>query len=35
MKTPEKTINETINNLPGKEFEALVVRMLTELGGNK
>ena len=31
--TPEKTTNEIeINNLPGKEFKALVIRMLTELG---
>ena len=29
----EKTTNETeINNLPDKEFKALVIRLLTELG---
>ena len=32
-KTSEKTTNETeINNLPDKEFKALVIRMLTDLG---
>ena len=32
-KPPEKTTNETkIYNLPDKEFKALVIRMLTELG---
>ena len=35
-KTPEKTTNETeINNLPDKEFKALVIRMLTALGKRK
>ena len=29
----KKNPNETeINNLPGKEFKAIVIRMLTELG---
>ena len=32
-KTPDKTTNKTeINNLPDKEFKALVIRILTELG---
>lgn len=32
-KSPEETNNKTeISNLPGKEFKALVIRMLTELG---
>ena len=32
-KNPGKTPNETeINNLQHKEFEALVIRLLTELG---
>ena len=32
-KTPEKTTNETeINNLLDKEFKALVIRRVTELG---
>ena len=32
-KTPEKITKKTqINNLPDKEFKALVIRMLTELG---
>ena len=30
-KNLEKTTNET-NNLPDKEFEALVIRLLTKLG---
>ena len=30
-KTPEKINNET-NNLPDKEFKALVIKMLTKLG---
>ena len=32
-KISEKTTNETeISNLPDKEFKALVIKMLTELG---
>ena len=31
-KTPEKTNKTEINNLPGKEFKALIIRMLTEYG---
>ena len=31
-KTPEKNNVAELNNLPDKEFKALVIRMLTELG---
>ena len=32
-KTPEKNPTETeTNNLPDKEFKAIVIKMLTELG---
>ena len=31
-KTPEKNNETEINNSPDKEFKALVIKMLTELG---
>lgn len=32
-KNPQNIINETeINNIPDKEFKAIIIRMITELG---